>query len=395
MDFKQLAEKYNDYILEQRRFFHRCPEPSHYEENTTKAIGQRLQEMGIDVSYFKDGLHGCVGKLVGGKPGPTVLLRADIDALPVQEKTGLPFASEVDGMMHACGHDNHIAMQLGAAKILTEAKDELPGTVLFFFQSAEETAQGALQSITQGVLKDVSAAFGMHIWGQIDAPHFNIQMGPRMASADKFIITIKGYGSHGSAPQHGKDALLASASVIMNLQSIVSRMDDPLNPMVVTLGMWNGGQRFNIVADNVVLEGTLRTFDREYRQKAQDAIREISEYAAKCYGCTVEIDYQKLTGPVINESEELVKIAQNAAIDTYGEDYLTSFEMVMGSEDYAYIMEEVPAIYGFLGGRSASVPGSERSNHHEQYTVDEDALRHGAAISARFAYDFLVNAVQK
>ena len=232
-NIKELSEKHDGYIIEQRRYFHRRPELSLQEVNTTADIIARLKEIdGIEVQTHAD-LNGCVGILKGAKPGKTVMLRADIDALPVNEKTGLDFASETPGKMHACGHDCHIAMQLGAAKILSALKNELAGTVKFFFQPGEEVALGAMQHIEKGLMKDVDAVFGMHIWSQVEAPRFNIQYGERMASCDSFTLTIKGKAAHGSAPHLGSDAIVAAAATIMNLQSICSRANDPLNALVV------------------------------------------------------------------------------------------------------------------------------------------------------------------
>ncbi len=388
-NIKELSEKHNGYVVEQRRYFHTRPELSQQEVNTTADIVARLQAIdGIDVQTHA-GLTGCVGILKGAKPGKTVVLRADIDALPVTEQTGLPFASENPGKMHACGHDCHIAMQLGAAKILSEMKDELAGTVKFFFQPGEEVALGAKQYIEKGLMAGVDAVFGMHIWSQVDSPRFNVQYGERMASCDSFTLTIKGKAAHGSAPHLGNDAIVAAAATIMNLQSICSRANDPLNALVISVGTFDGGQRFNIVADKVSMDGTVRTFNRAFRNTVEERIRNIAEQTASCYGCTAELYYNYMCNAVINDNAELVDIAQNAATRLFGDDILVGFEKLTGSEDFSFLMDEAPGVYGFLGARSEKVPGSELSNHHECFTVDEDALHRGAAIAAQFAYDFL------
>lgn len=388
-DIKELAKKYDGYIIEQRRHFHKHPELSMQEVNTTADIVAQLKSIdGIEVQTF-EGLTGCVGILKGAKPGKTVVLRADIDALPVHEKTGLPFASQNEGKMHACGHDCHISMQLGAAKILSELRNELPGTVKFFFQPGEEIAQGARRYVEKGLMKDTDAVFGMHIWSQVESPRFSMQHGERMASCDKFTLTVKGNASHGSAPHLGNDAIVAAAAIIMNLQSITSRANDPLNALVVTIGTFDGGQRFNIVADTVSMDGTVRTFNREFRNTVEERVRSIAEQTAKCYGCTIDLNYEYFCNAVINDSKELVDLARNATTSLYGDDILADFEKLTGSEDFSFLMDETPGIYGFIGARSDKVPGSELSNHHERFTVDEDALHHGAAISAQFAYDFL------
>mgnify|MGYP002604731540 len=252
-NIRELAEQYNDYIIERRRYYHSCPELSGQEIHTTEALKADLEAMGVEVELCKT-CHGLVGTIKGGKPGKAVVaLRSDTDALPVEEKTGLPFASENPGVMHACGHDNHMAMLLGAAKILTTIRDEIPGTVKLLFQPAEETAQGAKAMIAEGVLKGVDAIYGAHIWGDFDAPYIDVSAGNRMACCDTFRITVEGSSTHGSTPHLGTDAIVAAASIIMNIQTYVSRNNDPLNPLVVTVGKIDGGQRFNILANKVVM----------------------------------------------------------------------------------------------------------------------------------------------
>lgn len=388
MKIKELAEKYNDYILDRRRYYHQHPELSFHEEETTKAIMEDLTALGIEVSSFKD-LQGCVGLIRGGKPGPTVMLRADIDALPVTEQTGLPFASVNEGCMHACGHDVHIAMQLGAAKILCDLKDELQGNVKLLFQAGEESAVGAKHAVAQGVTDGVSGCLGMHTWSQMDSPKMNLQGGERMASCDTFTITVRGMTSHGSAPHLGHDAVVAACATVMSLQSIVSRLNDPVNALVITIGKICGGQRFNIIANQVELVGTVRTFNRDFRMKIEGLIRETAELTTKIYGCTAELEYNYLTGAVINDAPEVLKIAANAAVSLYGEDFLVPLEKLTGSEDFSYYMEKIPCVYGFLGARSNDVPGSGLSNHHEKFTPDETSLHYGAAVAAQFAFDFL------
>jgi len=388
MRIKELAEKYNAYIIEQRRWFHQHPEISMKEKHTTEAIVRELETIGIPVTRF-DNMYGCVGELTGSRPGKTILLRADIDGLSVTEETGLPFASENTGNMHACGHDCHISMLLGAARILYDIKEELSGTVKFFFQPGEEVARGAKMAVENGLMKDVDACFGMHIWSQIDSPHFNMEHGERMASCDSFTLTVYGKNAHGASPHQGHDAIVAASSIIMNLQGLVSRINDPLNALVVTVGTMNGGQQYNIIPDKVELEGTVRTFNRTFHKSIEGYIREIAENTAACYGCTVKLAYNYLTYPVINEDSALVKLCQNAASRLFGEEILVPMEKLTGSEDFSFLMEESPGIYGFIGGRSPEVAGSELPNHHEKFTVDENVLHRGSAITAQFTQDFL------
>ena len=388
MVIRALAEKYEGYIIEQRRWFHAHPELSWEEFGTTDHIQEELEKMGLEVHRF-EGRPGCTAMIYGGKAVPgakTVALRADIDALPVEEKTGLPFASENPGVMHACGHDNHMAMLLGAAKILCEVKDELEGNVKLLFQAAEETCFGAEYYVQQGVLDGVDAIYGQHIWAGLEAPYLNVQPGVRMASCDNFTITVEGSSTHGSTPHLGTDAIVAAASIIMNIQTIVSRNNDPLNALVVSIGEIHGGQRFNILANKVVMEGTCRTHSREMRGKIEPLLRRICEDTAAAFGAKAELKYDAFPSPVINDHDDLNQIAHDAAVKLYGEEGIKEMPRVMGSEDFAYFMDVVPGIFGFLGSRDAE---HQASNHNDCYDVPEDVLKRGAAMHAQFAADYL------
>lgn len=389
MDIKEKAENIKDYIIEMRRHFHQNPELSLEEFETTKKIVNELEKMGIEVSTFKDGLTGCVGTIKGAKEGKTLLLRADIDALSVHEQTNLEFASRVDGKMHACGHDCHAAMLLGVAKILSEMKDKFSGNIKLFFQAAEEIGLGAKLSIEQGVMDNVDACYGVHVTPRFESPKINMQYGERMAATDVFKLTVEGTSSHGSSPHLGHDAIVASAAIITALQTIVSRINNPLKPAVVTIGTIKGGQRFNIIANEVIMEGNVRTFDEIFRKEIETHIREIAESVAKAHSCTAKLEYRYGTGVVLNKDKNLVDIAQNAVKKLYGEDSLIEMEKITGSEDFSLLMEKAPGIFGYIGTRNPKVPGSEKINHHECFTVDEDALIRGTAVAVQFALDYL------
>ena len=389
MDIKEKAENIKDYIIEMRRHFHQNPELSLEEFETTKKIVNELEKMGIEVSTFKDGLTGCVGTIKGAKEGKTLLLRADIDALSVHEKTNLEFASRVDGKMHACGHDCHAAMLLGVAKILSEMKDKFSGNIKLFFQAAEEIGLGAKLSIEQGVMDNVDACYGVHVTSRFESPKINMQYGERMAATDVFKLTVEGTSSHGSSPHLGHDAIVASAAIITTLQTIVSRINNPLKPAVVTIGTIKGGQRFNIIANEVIMEGNVRTFDEIFRKEIETHIREIAESVAKAHSCTAKLEYRYGTGVVLNKDKNLVDIAQNAVKKLYGEDSLVEMEKITGGEDFSLLMEKAPGIFGYIGTRNPKVSGSEKINHHECFTVDEDALIRGTAVAVQFALDYL------
>lgn len=389
MDIKEKVENIKDYIIEMRRHFHQNPELSLEEFETTKKIVNELEKMGIEVSTFKDGLTGCVGTIKGAKEGKTLLLRADIDALSVHEQTNLEFASRVDGKMHACGHDCHAAMLLGVAKILSEMKDKFSGNIKLFFQAAEEIGLGAKLSIEQGVMDNVDACYGVHVTPRFESPKINMQYGERMAATDVFKLTVEGTSSHGSSPHLGHDAIVASAAIITALQTIVSRINNPLKPAVVTIGTIKGGQRFNIIANEVIMEGNVRTFDEIFRKEIETHIREIAESVAKAHSCTAKLEYRYGTGVVLNKDKNLVDIAQNAVKKLYGEDSLVEMEKITGGEDFSLLMEKAPGIFGYIGTRNPKVPGSEKINHHECFTVDEDALIRGTAVAVQFALDYL------
>jgi amidohydrolase len=389
MDIKEKAENIKDYIIEMRRHFHQNPELSLEEFETTKKIVNELEKMGIEVSTFKDGLTGCIGTIKGAKEGKTLLLRADIDALSVHEKTNLEFTSRVDGKMHACGHDCHAAMLLGVAKILSEMKDKFSGNIKLFFQAAEEIGLGAKLSIEQGVMDNVDACYGVHVTPRFESPKINMQYGERMAATDVFKLTVEGTSSHGSSPHLGHDAIVASAAIITALQTIVSRINNPLKPAVVTIGTIKGGQRFNIIANEVIMEGNVRTFDEIFRKEIETHIREIAESVAKAHSCTAKLEYRYGTGVVLNKDKNLVDIAQNAVKKLYGEDSLVEMEKITGGEDFSLLMEKAPGIFGYIGTRNPRVSGSEKINHHECFTVDEDALIRGTAVAVQFALDYL------
>ncbi|MDR3259036.1 MAG: amidohydrolase [Fusobacteriaceae bacterium] len=397
MNIKKSAEKYEDYIIERRRYYHQYPEITLEEKDTTEALIKDLHEMGItDIKRFEKGWYGFVATITGGKPGKTVMLRSDIDALPVKEETNLPFSSKNIGKMHACGHDAHMAMLLGAAKILQEIKEDISGTVKLMFQPAEEWGIGAPEAISQGFLIGVDAIYGTHVWADIPTGTFNFENGDRMAGAGIGKLTVKGVGAHGSAPHLGHDAIVAASAIVMAIQSIVSRMNNPLKPLVVGVGTIHGGLGYNIIPSNVEMDLTIRYYDVEIGNNIERIIRKVAENMAKAYGCQAIFEYGHRIEPVSNQDESLIAIAQNAVKKLYGEDALVPMTKLTSSEDYAFFMGKVPGIFGFAGIKSADVPGSEKNNHNQCFTVDERMLSKGAAVAAQFAYDYLKdNTMQK
>ena len=388
MNYRDLAANIEAYIIEQRRWFHQHPELSWEEVETTKEIVRQLEAMGYDVHTYPD-RPGCWALLKGGKAteqSKTVILRADIDALPVLEKTGLPFASVNPGVMHACGHDCHIAMQLGAAKLLMETRDQLEGNVKIFFQAAEETCSGAKYYIDNGILDGADAIFGMHIWNDLESGMLNAQPGPRMASCGNFKITIEGISCHGSNPSGGIDAMVVAAAIIMNLQTIVSRTNDPRNALALTVGTIQGGQRFNILANQVVMEGTTRTYSKEMYEATEPLMRRIVENTAATFGAKATLEFDAVLSAVINRDDLLNTVGAEAALKLYGEEGVKEMRSQMGSEDFAMFTEHVPGIYCYVG---SNCPEHNVGNHNDAYDVDEAVLKRGAAMAAQFAFDYL------
>lgn len=385
MNIQEIAAQYEDYLIEKRRFFHQNPEISTKEYNTSKTVKEELDKMGV--SWRPCGLEtGVLATIQGAKPGKTILLRGDMDALTVQETTGAPYASKNEGIMHACGHDCHISMLLTAARILNDMKGELCGTVKLAFQPAEEVALGAKSMIEQGALDGVDAAFGIHVWADVEAGKVSLEPGPRMAAADCFKIDVTGRGSHGAAPHQGIDAVVAVSAMVNNLQTIVSREIDPAQPAVVTIGAINAGTRWNVVAENGHLEGTARCFTPEVRDQYRKAIERIMNTTAETFRVDAKMEWIPLVPPTINDLH-VSTVARAAACKVMGGDTLVQSEKTSGGEDFAYFMEKVPGAMALLGVRNEAC-GAVWPNHSGKFCVDESALLKGAMLYAQVAMDF-------
>ena len=387
MNVKELAKEQESYVIQCRHYLHSHPELSTKEVNTTRFIKEELEKMGVEVQEF-EGITGCVGTIKGDKPGKTVMLRADIDALPITENPGKSYCSLNPGVMHACGHDCRTSMLLGAAKILSAHRDEIHGTVKLIFQMAEEIGRKSEEYVKRGALEGVDAIFGMHIWSAVPAGKVNFESGERMACSDRFTIKIHGKSSHGSAPHEGKDAIIAGAAAIQALQTIPSRINNPFNALVVTVGIFNGGTKENIIADQAELTGTVRAFNREFRNSMPEVIKSVVEPVVKGYGCSAEVDYYFGPSPLINDHEDLVQIARGAASKEMGEDALIPLKKMTGAEDFSVYMETVPGVFGYLGCRNEE-KGIIAAHHHPAFDVDEDVLYHGTGIYVQFALDYL------
>jgi len=385
MNFRKLAEKYEKQVIAWRREFHENPELSWEEIRTGDRICEELKKMNIKTKRIAK--TGVLGILKGNKPGKTVALRADMDALPIQEENSVPYKSKNRGVMHACGHDGHTAMLLGAAKILSQVQKEIKGTIVFIFQPAEEMGEGASKIIEGGAIKDVDAILGIHLWAEMDSGKVSVESGPRMASTDRFKIVIRGKGGHGSMPHQGVDALLAASALVMNFQSIVSREIGPLEPVVVTIGKFNGGKRFNIICEEVCMEGTTRCFNPRLRDKLPLMMKRIVENTAKAYRAKGELEYIMGHPSVINDPY-ISQIACQAIKNNFGENIVEKFEKVTGGEDFSFYVQEIPGIMAFVGARNNS-KDAIYPHHHKNFNIDEDALVIGTTLYSQFALDYL------
>ena len=372
-------------IIDWRRDFHQYPELGFDEHRTSKIIGEALKEMGL-APQMNVGKTGVTADLTFGE-GPTIALRADMDALPMQETSGLDFSSKHDGVMHACGHDGHMAMLLGAAKVLTQNGDSLDGTVRFIFQPAEEGAGGARYMIEDGCLDGVDEIYGIHVWNYQPVGEVGITDGPVLAAADMFEINIKGIGGHGAAPQGTIDAVVVASHLVQALQTIVSRNTNPLESTVVTIGTINGGHNFNIIADEVTLSGTARAYIEENRNLIKTRMAEIIDGVAKTFGAEISFDYEDGYPPTINHTDpvnKVLKAAERVVGEKAGMPYLS-----MGGEDFSYYLQKIPGCFFFVGSAPNDQKLFETPHHCSHFTMDERALLVGPSIYLNLVDDLL------
>ena len=384
----ELSKKYKDYVIEMRRTIHRHPEPGTQEFKTAALIRGELEKMGIP--YEEKYVTGTVATIKGNNPGKTVALRADIDALTLDDRTGCDYASEVPGMNHACGHDTHAAMLLGAAKILNEMKDEINGTVKLFFQPAEEVGVGARGMIADGCMEGVDSVFAIHISSGVEIGKVGSGAGGRMASADRFIINVTGKGGHGAAPHECVDAVYIASKIVVALQEIVSREIGPTVPAVVTCGTINGGARWNIVANEAVIEGTTRCLSADVRNYLEEAIGRISKSIAEAYRGKAELEYQRLVAPTVNTANS-VEVAEFTIKQLFGDKAYAETPITMGGEDAGEYFEVAPegGCLANLGAHNVNKPETNFPHHHPNFNIDEDAFELGSALYAQYAINYL------
>ena len=376
MNFKELALKEESYILEQRRWLHAHPELGTKEYKTTEHIVNELKSFGIEVQAFDD-ITGCVGIIRGEQPGRTVMLRADIDALPVKENTGLEFASVNEGCCHACGHDLHMTSLLAAARLLSKYRQHLHGTVKFFFQPAEEKLGGSETIINNGFLDDVDAVFGVHTWPDVTGGSIGIKYGPMMAGSDSFKIIITAPGGHAAHPHKTPDPIAAAAYMITQLQTIVSRELNPLDSAVITVGKMTAGTAANIIPSEVVLEGSMRYLLPETRRQIHESIKRIADGTALALRVHAETEIIPGCGPVIG-ADNLVGMIETSASKLLGNDKVSILPSAsMGSEDFSFYLAKKPGAF-FRIGTGMADPNSHLALHNGKLLFSEDAILAGA-----------------
>lgn len=386
MDIKKITEKYRDYILEKRRYFHMNPEPSLHEYNTSKIVQEELKK--LNIPYIVAAETGVIATIKGDKPGKTVLLRADMDALEVCEKNDVPYKSQKEGFMHACGHDGHTAMLLGAAHVLNEIKSEIKGEIKLLFQPAEEIAAGAKAMIEETKITDnIDAAFAIHLWQGVPVGKISLEAGARMAAADMFTVKIKGKSGHGSMPHDTIDTVVVGSALVMNLQHLVSRNTNPLDTLVVTVGKFEAGTAMNIIAGEAVLEGTMRSFSDNVWKAIPEQFERVVNNTCATYGATAEINLKRATPPLVND-EKISEILKKSAIKLYGDEVVIKYEKTPGGEDFAYFTQKVPGALAFVGIRNDE-KGINAPHHNERFNIDESALEMGTNLYVQFALDFL------
>lgn len=389
------AEALKPKLIETRRHLHMYPELSNREKETGKYIAERMRQLGYENVQTNVAMHGVVATLKGGKPGPVVAVRADIDALPVTETLNVPYKSKNVGVKHACGHDIHMTVQLGVAELLQQIKADLPGTVKFIFQPAEESPPpneegGALLMIKEGVLENPrpSAIFGLHTNPNLRAGQLGYTPGAAMASADRFTIKIRGKQVHAAWPHDGIDTTLIAAEAVMALQSIRSRRIDPSEPFVLTVGSIHGGNRFNIIAPEVTMEGTIRTLNEDVRQKSHRLIREILDGVTRAHGGSFEFVVHPPGYPVTFNQPALAEKSVPTLRRIVGDKNVILVKPSMGGEDFSEFQKIIPGFFYWLGVGNPD-KGFTGALHTPEYDADEDSLPVGVRAMTATLLDYL------
>ncbi|MBL8167986.1 MAG: amidohydrolase [Acidobacteria bacterium] len=393
-DIARAAESLRARLVETRRDFHMHPELSNREERTARVVAERLRALGLDEVKTGVGKHGVVALLKGKQPGGVVAVRADMDALPIQETLNVPYKSRNDGVKHACGHDVHMTVQLGVAEVLSKMRDQIRGTVKFIFQPAEEGVPpgeegGAKLMIAEGCLENPrpSAIFGLHVMPNIEVGQIGVNSGPAMASSDRFAITLRGKKVHGAYPHDGIDTVVVAAECISALQSIRSRRINTQEPLVITIGSIHGGNRFNIIADEVRLEGTMRTLNEDVRAQAMAMMKQTLAGVTSAYGATYELEFGG-NNPVTYNDPALVAATLPTMKRVLGDANIITPRPQMGAEDYSLYQKVIPGFFYFLGVGNQS-KGITAMIHTPEFDADENSLVIGVKVMTNVLLDYL------
>jgi amidohydrolase len=386
-NFQQEAHNIFDDLVRVRRDIHQYPELGFQEFRTSNIVAETLQQLGYEVQR---GIAqtGVVGLLEGSQPGPTVMLRFDMDALPIQELTQGGYASKTSGIMHACGHDGHVSMGLGLARILSSYQNQMEGTLKLVFQPAEEGLGGAFAMMADGVLEDPrpDVVFAMHLWTGVPYGKIRTAVGPTMAASSVFTLTVQGKGGHGAAPHESIDPILAAAHIVTALQSIVSRNVDPQESVVVTVGQMTAGTTFNVIPDHATLKGTVRSYNNEIHHIIYRRILEMARNVSTAFRCSASMETVAIVPAVVNAVEPTEVVNRVARQVVGAENLIHSREMA--SEDMGYILEEIPGCYFFIGARNEE-KGFVFPHHHPQFDFDERAMINGVTTMAYAAANYL------
>ena len=389
------ADALRDAIVAQRRDFHQHPELSNREVRTAQVIAAKLRALGLDEVKTGVGKNGIVALLKGSKPGGVVAWRADMDALPVTASVNVPYKSRNNGVHHACGHDAHMAIALGVAEVLSKMRDQIAGSVKFLFQPAEEGAPageegGASLMIKEGALENPrpSAIFGLHVWSNAPAGTIRYSSGPALASADTFDITIRGKQVHAANPDLGIDPIVVSASCITALQTVRSRRIDPNETMVLSIGAIHGGNRHNIIPNEVVLQGTLRTFNESTREAARTMMKQTMEGCTSAFGASYAINYVGPNYPVTVNDAALTAASVPQMERIIGKANLVNSKPITGAEDFSFYQKVIPGFFWFLGAGN-SAQGISAAHHTPEFNIDESVLVPGVKVAANQLLDYL------
>jgi amidohydrolase len=374
-----------DEVVATRRDLHAHPELGFEEVRTSRVVAARLRELGYEV-HEGIGVTGVVGVMHGARPGKTIMLRADMDALPLAEENVLPFASTVAGAMHACGHDGHVAILLGAARVVAARRDELAGTLVLCFQPAEEGKGGAKAMVDEGMLErfGVERAYALHLYSQLPTGVVGLREGPFYASSDSIEIRIEGRGGHGAAPHLSIDPILVAAEFVASVQKVVSRQIDPMEPAVVTIGAISGGTTHNVIPSAVTLLGTVRAFDHGVRERMAERIERVLRGVCEASGATYSFDYQ-WRYPVTSNDAAQAGYVREVAERTLGSERVVRSPRHMGAEDFSFFALRVPACMFMLG--SSGDEHTSFPHHHGRFDIDEDALETGVRMMTALAFD--------